>query len=198
MATLSQLVDVVAAVEGIDPERVTAIARAVREAGLVTTGGRGPSAAQMTERDAANLLIAVNTADIARNAPEIVGRYRALESRKKKRTVDFGNHFEQAILAARNSDIPEFILNSVRDFGSSRNFLGRRALPLDHYRLRIEFEKPEPSVLIQIETFAPFFSMNHISFRGAQRARNKSDQGDRKERTVISHRTLIEVGQALI
>ena len=42
MATLSQLVDVVAAVEGLDRERVGAIARVVREAGLIATRGTGP------------------------------------------------------------------------------------------------------------------------------------------------------------
>ena len=45
MATLSALVDTIAAVEGIDPATVTLVARHIREARLIRTGGRGPSAA---------------------------------------------------------------------------------------------------------------------------------------------------------
>ena len=56
MTTLSQLVDVVAAVEGLDGDRVAAVARAVREAGLIATYGRGTSAAKMGLADAANFL----------------------------------------------------------------------------------------------------------------------------------------------
>ena len=69
VATLEKLVAAIADVEGIDAERVRAIARAMREADLIATRGRGKSAAPMSERDAANLLIAVNVADTARTAP---------------------------------------------------------------------------------------------------------------------------------
>ena len=85
MTTLSQLVDVVAAVEGLDGDRVAAVARAVREAGLIATYGRGTSAAKMGLADAANLLIAVNAAETARGAPEIVRRYRASRTNNNKR-----------------------------------------------------------------------------------------------------------------
>src|ERR1700704_3688635 len=80
MTTLSELVNTIAKVEGIDPATVTLIARSVREAGFITTGGRGPSAARMTYRDAANLIIAVNASPTAREAPHTVQVYRALES----------------------------------------------------------------------------------------------------------------------
>ncbi|MBK1968380.1 hypothetical protein JIX59_03415 [Brevundimonas diminuta] len=59
MALLSQLVGVLAAVTG-DPEPgMVVLARSLREAGYITTGGRGRSAAHMTERDAAAMLLAV-------------------------------------------------------------------------------------------------------------------------------------------
>lgn len=68
MATLENLVATIAEVQGIGAERVRAIARAVREAGLIAKHGRGTSAAEMSETDAANLLIAVNVADTARTS----------------------------------------------------------------------------------------------------------------------------------
>ncbi|WP_419756017.1 hypothetical protein [Brevundimonas sp.] len=59
MALLSQLVSVLAQVTG-DPEPgMIVLARSLREAGYITTGGRGRSAAHMAERDAAAVLLAV-------------------------------------------------------------------------------------------------------------------------------------------
>jgi hypothetical protein len=96
MATLSQLVGIIATVEGLDRERVGAIARAVREAELIATHGRGTSAAHMGEAYAANLLIAVNAAETARIAPEIVRRYRASRT-NNRRQLQFGATLEQMI-----------------------------------------------------------------------------------------------------
>jgi hypothetical protein len=79
MATLSELVDAIAAVEGIDPATVTLIARYVREAGLISTGGRGPSAAAMGLSDAANLLIGVNATTTAAESARTVSANRELE-----------------------------------------------------------------------------------------------------------------------
>ena len=99
MATLGALVELVAAAEGISRERVEAIARAVREAGLIATHGRGPSAAQMSAADAANLLIAANAAETARAAPETVRRFRALRTNNRNRH-EFGRVLEEMIAAA--------------------------------------------------------------------------------------------------
>lgn len=85
----SRLVDVVAALAGLDVDRVGALARAIREAELIATHGRGTSAAKMGVADAANLLIAVNAADTARGAPDLVRRYRALRTNDKKQ-LEFG------------------------------------------------------------------------------------------------------------
>jgi hypothetical protein len=66
------LVKTVARLEGIDPATVALVARTVREAGLIATGGRGASAAKMDVKDATNLLIGVNASDMARDAPLLV------------------------------------------------------------------------------------------------------------------------------
>jgi hypothetical protein len=80
MATLSELVEVIAEVEGLDPATVNLTAREVREAGLIKTGGRGTSAARMDFADAAALLIAVNATTIVREAAVTVRRYSRLEA----------------------------------------------------------------------------------------------------------------------
>lgn len=82
MALLSQLVSVLAQVTG-DPEPgMVVLARSLREAGYITTGGRGRSAAHMTERDAAAMLLAVAAGgDNTRAADTLrhVGNLRLLE-----------------------------------------------------------------------------------------------------------------------
>lgn len=59
MAKLSDLIRVVALATGDGDAGVTVIARSLREAGLIATGGRGRYGADMTASDAASLLIAV-------------------------------------------------------------------------------------------------------------------------------------------
>ena len=59
MATPGQLVQVMADVLGIWKPTVVQYDRVLAENGLRSSGGRGPSAAKVTSRDAANLLIAL-------------------------------------------------------------------------------------------------------------------------------------------
>ncbi|HEY5306097.1 MAG TPA: hypothetical protein VIJ52_05445 [Pseudolabrys sp.] len=60
MATSGQLVEAVSRATGFAEETVVVHMRNLREAGHIAIGGRGPSAAKMTARDAAKLLIAVH------------------------------------------------------------------------------------------------------------------------------------------
>lgn len=69
MATLSALVKVIADAQGLDENQVVWIARHLREAGLITQGGRGRGGAQMTAQDAVNLLIGVNAPGEPKDAP---------------------------------------------------------------------------------------------------------------------------------
>src|SRR4051794_11597802 len=100
MATLSELVEILARVEGIEPATVGLVARNLREAGLITTRGRGLSAANMSFRDAANLLIAVNATVSAREAPETLRNYRRLEiGWDGQEIAQLGDAIEQIIQA---------------------------------------------------------------------------------------------------
>lgn len=71
MATSGQLVKAVADSLNIPAATVALYDRILSEAGIRTKGGRGRSAAQMTTRDAANLLIAVISSPIT--GPSIAG-----------------------------------------------------------------------------------------------------------------------------
>lgn len=78
MALLSDLVRTVAEIEGMDEVSVGIYARAAREAGFISQGGRGRSAAKMSTKDAVNLIIAVNGCALAKEVPNSIPIYRNL------------------------------------------------------------------------------------------------------------------------
>ncbi len=80
MAKLSALIPAVASVLDLPEETVAIYARHLREARLITTGGRGPGGADMTPRDCTNLLIAIMGADLVKDAPRVVPKYRRLRA----------------------------------------------------------------------------------------------------------------------
>jgi len=84
MATPGQLVQVMANVLGISKATVVQYDRVLSEHGLRSKHGRGTSAAQVTSRDAANLLTAIAASSplglSAKDAVEICKRFSALVS----------------------------------------------------------------------------------------------------------------------
>src|SRR5215207_2706001 len=112
MAILSELVKLVAEVEGLDETSVGIFARAAREAGLISQRGRGPSAARMTTRDVANLIIAVNASALAKNVPEVVPAVRRMKSVRyhaefqsgleRLRSLSFGEALETLLESCRS------------------------------------------------------------------------------------------------
>jgi hypothetical protein len=109
MARLPQLIDAVSKTSGRDRSSVEHWARAIREAGLITTTKRGVGAANMTTRDAANLLIGLCGADTPREAAKAVHEFRSLKVfapwsesgeffdvyERIKDAPDFGNAIEE-------------------------------------------------------------------------------------------------------
>jgi hypothetical protein len=195
MATLSQLVTAIATVEGVDVERVAAIGRAVREHGLIRTSGRGSSAAQMSEPDAANLLIATNTADTARTAPAAVAQYRALQARRK-RTSQFGSELEELISAAKRECLADYVTKMVALLGTRGHVLGRKRFPNETYRFEIEFEKPVPGVFVGISN-SNASHRDYISFGDPPRQPSSEASVDRTEKTRITQRTILAVADVL-
>ena len=117
--------------------------------GLIATGGRGNSAAKMSERDAANLLIAVNVANTARVAPRIVERYRGLRARSATFDADFGAEFEKLLRAARTRTMANFVANLVR-LAPRRSPLASTLYDAEDYEMEIRFKKPTPGVTIDV------------------------------------------------
>jgi hypothetical protein len=78
MATLSDLVSVLARVTGLPEATVFAYGRFAREAGLVSQGGRGRGGAQMTATDATNLLLALCGTRVTREAGKAIVALRPL------------------------------------------------------------------------------------------------------------------------
>ncbi len=194
MATLSRLVETIAAVEGIDPERVGAIARVVREAGLIATRGRGPSAADMSETDAANLLIAVNVAETARTAPEMVTRYRLLQASKKALETTFGAELENLLSAVRTQKVADVVVGLVR-FVPERSSLAWNKYSSRQYDFRIEFRKPNPEVTLFVR--GPWKSnVDCISFAQPDKSSSTVNM-DREEVITITERTIFAIGALL-
>ena len=145
MATLSELVESVAKVEGMDPTTVGLIARNVREAGLISTRGRGRSAAIMNSADAANLLIAVNVAGTVREAAQAVRNYRRLEVSKLRARL--GDALEQLIEAASNNALPQLFLSNPVPRLVAQGFL--------EGQIDVEFTFHKPTLRATLSISAP-------------------------------------------
>ena len=78
MAKLPALVTALAEVDGRDHATIDYYARVIREAGYIPTTKRGSGAAEMTAREAANLLIALCGTDSPKDAPLAIDRFRTL------------------------------------------------------------------------------------------------------------------------
>ncbi len=78
MAKLPALVDAITEVDGRERPTIEHVARVIREAGYVPTTKRGSGAADMTAREAANLLLALNGADAPKDGPVAIDRFRSL------------------------------------------------------------------------------------------------------------------------
>lgn len=72
MATVPDLVRDLSAVLRIEEKTIATYARHIREAGMLSQGGRGVNAAQANALDAARLLIALSIPGLAKESPEAV------------------------------------------------------------------------------------------------------------------------------
>jgi hypothetical protein len=94
VAKLPALIAKLAPLDGRSMETLAHVARVIRERGLMTTTKRGVGAAEMTVRDVANLLIALNGSQVPKDAPEAVEHYRS---------------FSRTRLYEPRSELPELI-----------------------------------------------------------------------------------------
>jgi hypothetical protein len=78
MVKLTGLVSILTAAQERPEASGTTVVRSLRPAGLISSGGRGPGGADMTDQDATNLLLGMTCSDQAKNAAEAVPLYRGL------------------------------------------------------------------------------------------------------------------------
>ncbi len=83
MATPKQLVEVIATVFNVSEATVTVHDRNLSVAGLRTMAGRGRAAAQVTPRDAANLMVAVAASRNVKDSVYTVEQFGGLHSKQK-------------------------------------------------------------------------------------------------------------------
>ena len=216
MATLSELVATVAAVEGIEPATVRLIARNIREAGLIATGGRGASAATMSPRDACNLIIAVNASGVIREAVQIVRSFRKLEIDEKedgRPRRNFGGALETLIEGAINRSLPFYlgvkVPNNISEaFGNDAievEITFRRPKPEAHIFLSgpenmgpyINLSAHDPEVLRTVERFKLALKFE-FGLPGEKRQQPmRRYHGDRRDEVTISYATIRAVGEIL-
>jgi hypothetical protein len=202
MATLGQLANAIANAEGIERERVSAIARSIREAFLLSSKGRGPSAAQMDAQDAANLLIAVNAAYTAKEAPVVVRSFRSLPARRREKSQsEFGTEFEALISAFRDNSLPSYLVAlATADGGKKAIRAAHRYNAPGQYRISVTFERPTPVAVISVEfldQFDRFDAVASLSFSNVRAGEPKISKSDRSDLVKFTGKTLDAVGAAL-
>lgn len=175
MATSGELIKTVADITGHPEARVVTYFRSLREAGLVTKGGRGPSAAKMSYRDAATLLTALMgsrfdnepAAQIARDFDAVRathGAHRdAVPSQEREGWFD-GDYIEtDKCLLFEGFDIPQ-LQSLPEDHGVTdalaavieaqaanafANAVNSRCAKHGSYRFEIYFYGPQPTASMQ-------------------------------------------------
>lgn len=221
VASLSELVKVIAKVEEIDEVTVGFYARSAREAGLVSKKGRGRGAAQMTVTDAANLLIGVNASKLAKDVGEVIPVYRTLHldwtsageihRRQLRNLVDsnscFGEHLEHLINLARptgggRSDLADALASSVRK--ADEAFAQRRDVPFPPPGLELQFIRPSAEASVTL--VSPRISEKRtdvdlyqiaISIYRPEGYTVDSNKPERQESIIITQRTIFAVAQCL-
>jgi hypothetical protein len=219
MATLSHLVETIAAVEGIDPATVALIARNIREADLISTGGRGTSAARMTLTDAANLLIGVNATRVAAEAVDAVRAYRDLQAYEFHSLSDpspesslgrLGDTIEQLIEASGAGKLPDPFFEKGISLDMEETFSRGDV----HIELKFRTLSPAASLrmwllpgsdVVDPATPAEWLYVKppdiSVLFSPTRQRRSSTNRknitGDRIEETTIGYRTLHAVGKLI-
>jgi len=150
MATPGQLVQVMADVLGISKATVVQYDRGLAENGLRSSGGRGTSAAKVTSRDAANLLIALAASPLsgssAKDAAALCMRFASLTSVPVTEAQTTFSKLGLGTLAK---------LSPAHSFGSALSALVESAgngelLDVPEHEVWVQFVGPKPSAHIVV------------------------------------------------
>jgi hypothetical protein len=156
MATLAKLVTTMAWITGLPRSTVFAYGRFAREAGHITQRTRGPGAAQMSVRDAANLVMAVCGTDVTRKAGITIEALRAMKAMIAKSSQPPGYVLawlsplglkQRGDMASLNPNFGSFLeyLIETAASGDLQRFLS--GISLD---LRVSFDRSTPLARVEI------------------------------------------------
>ncbi|WP_461653663.1 hypothetical protein [Methylorubrum aminovorans] len=201
MAVLSTLVKALAEVEGLEETQVAWVGRYLREAGLVSSGGRGRGGAQMTVTDAANLLIGVNATSTAKEAVGAVVSIRDLTVADEVFPIseDIKDESRLSMALYQPRSAAACIENLIGCFTKQEG--GETALDeASSPHITISFSRPRTRVIIRVADLATSDDETDdlyalLEFDGGRRLAERF--ADKADRTTITHRTLAALGRTL-
>jgi hypothetical protein len=216
MAKLSELIPALANTLGMPETAIEAYAKALRKAGLITTGGRGFGAADMNSRDCARLLTAI-MAGSPTYAVERVQTYGNLtctiEHGEAGRPVyeafcltpghSFVDMLSHIIELAKKDPVDKFCAAAL----SKANLIPKYKENDLIFTLKIEVGFPEPNASIEVNGFFGDLSKTGsiwISYRPQEywdkKGKSSPDDpfyGDIKYKTSISQKSVDALGNLL-
>jgi hypothetical protein len=222
MARLPALIDTLAARDTRGRPTVEHIARVVREAGFIQTTGRGRGAAEMTESDAASLIIGLNASESPGEAGDRVEIFRKLtpvvphnmeappELKRVVAASNFGAAMEALILSANEIDnlkasSQESFAQMMADLEDPLSAVTGYSLRDLSFALKVTFAVPEPVAKISIRwtgigrvPSSGAIDLSYWQSTGRTRKSKADDkQLDRAVTVAIGFRTIREVHRLL-
>jgi hypothetical protein len=201
MATPGELVRVVAGVLGAPEATVVQHDRNLLAAGLRSKSGRGPSAAQVTSRDAANLLIAICGASpfgaSVKETVETYNRYATLQSFKHNRPGNFArvkSYLPALGLLPRGHCFPEAISGLIDSMAAGEfNLIKRRPTA----SVSVTLDDLGPTARIIVEVRDPDRRSIHLSYREAAAIPDLDLYMDFRQNRYFTEVTLGEIARVV-
>ncbi|MGU3389031.1 hypothetical protein ACLBYG_31380 [Methylobacterium sp. D53M] len=211
MAFFNDLVRVIAEVQGLDEMTVRGIGLNVRDAGHIRKGGRGLSAAKMSPKDAASLLIGTCATNMSKQAGNAVGEFyyasfknarglstkgRALLGRIMLDEVPAGDFLAELIQISAITRQNEFASFLADNFDFPQGGIDRNQIASEIDRsvyLEIHFSRPSP----RIDFLVRGVEDRHIYSRMWFSKEARPNTSDRRETVMITHKTLRSIGSEL-
>lgn len=211
MAKLSDLIPTLARVLPVPEQTVAVIARSLRQERLLSTGGRGPGAANMTPEDCARLLLAIMTADQVKDSVRAVQTFWDLpmEAVHCRDTVAEEEQDQwlplpptvRRLLVVRNfGEMLSGLIGAARD-GALDAALGGIALPFMKVEVERRFRSATVSLGGSSDGVIPDMTVMIATFgmpEGLERERMEQESfssgGDAMVTFAVSHNTINALG----
>ena len=187
MALLSDLVRIVAAVEGLEEVSVGIFARHARESGHISQGGRGRSAAKMSVKDAANLIIAVNGCALAKDVDQNLVNIRRLPLAEAEGQNIIGLAEKGATFGNDLETLLSFFVAK-----SAKITLGYRS-----EQATVVFHRPFAKAEIKLFSFLDGMPITQKIVYRSHLEEEELSGPDRVDETSITQRTLLALAKAL-